>query len=637
PAGEPDFDQMPLFAPAPAPMPKRRSGPIPLNKRLNGLILGIARQTGRDYVEINYSLNRKIGVSTRTGASEELLTRGIALCEQYIDMLLRRDSSDAASAVPSFEGSSMPVQQTRAPHCSGPPPTLEQEQGIAAMRAEENFVIQAGAGTGKTTTLVMLAKSCTKKRRGMFLAFNRPVVEDASRKFPSFVECRTGHSLAMRAIGGQYGQRLGQPREPSWKVGARLGISSSMRLHLGTRTLTNKTISYVALQALARFCHSSEDEIQEWHVPRLRGLADEHRGDLARLVLPYARRAWRDVQDPAGKLVRFDPNHALKIWALTAPQIRADFVLLDEAQDTNPVMEKVFNAQRPHAQLVMVGDSAQAIYGWRGARDVMTDFDGRQLKLSQSFRFGQALAEEANRWLAIVESPLRLRGTPNIDTRIGALEQMDAVLCRTNGGACAEIFKLLDDNKRVALVGGQKALAELAKAAGDLKAGRRARHPDLVLFQTWGELVEYAEEDPEGGDLLPLVEIIEKHGVDKVLDAMGRLHAEGDAEVTISTAHRAKGREWNRVRIASDFREPASQERDLEGNPLPGPINLDDARLAYVAVTRARQHLDLGGLSWIVDHPEGTAERTPSAGQPRPALAVVRAPSPWDRLGPPSP
>ncbi|GAA3587937.1 hypothetical protein [Streptomyces osmaniensis] len=40
--------------------------------------------------------------------------------------------------------------------------------------------------------------------------------------------------------------------------------------------------------------------------------------------------------------------------------------------------------------------------------------------------------------------------------------------------------------------------------------------------------------------------------------------------------------------------------------PAPTPDLVDDAeaRLAYVAVTRTR--LDLGGLSWIHDHPNGT-------------------------------
>ncbi|MFJ9033414.1 hypothetical protein ACIRQP_33870 [Streptomyces sp. NPDC102274] len=70
----------------------------------------------------------------------------------------------------------------------------------------------------------------------------------------------------------------------------------------------------------------------------------------------------------------------------------------------------------------------------------MTGFDGRQLTLSQSFWFGRRLADEANRWLSIVESPPQLRGTPTIDTCIGPLGTVDALLCRTNGGAIAEIF-----------------------------------------------------------------------------------------------------------------------------------------------------------------------------------------------------
>ncbi|MFK0181656.1 UvrD-helicase domain-containing protein [Streptomyces xanthochromogenes] len=619
-----------LFATEPLKGLGRPAAPLPLSKQLNILILRLVRETGRGYSEINISLNRRLGVSTRTGASDALLERGIALAEQYLAQVLATEPPVAIPTLLSPPAADMPEQRSRSARSrpAGPKPTGEQDRAAEAMLARENFALQAGAGTGKTTTLAMLARAATARRRGMFLAFNRPVVEDAARKFPTYVECRTGHSVAMKAIGHRYGDRLRQPREPSWKVGQRLGIDPRTQLRLGDRVLTNRTFSYMALATLARFCYSADDEITAKHVPQLRGLADEYRADVARVVLPYAQRAWRDVQDPKGQCVRFDPNHALKIWSLTEPRIKADYLLLDEAQDTNPVMEKIFTAQRSHAQLVMVGDSAQAIYGWRGARDVMTGFDGRQLTLSQSFRFGPALAAEANRWLAIVESPLRLNGTPTIDTRIGPLEHAQAVLCRSNAGAIGEVFRLLDQEKRVALVG-EKALQELARAAGDLKAGRRATHPDLVLFQSWGELVEYAEEDPEGQDLLPLVEIIEKHGVGKVLDAMGRLDAESDADFIVSTAHKAKGREWDTVRVANDFREPTSRERDPNGNPLPGPLSIEDGRLAYVAVTRARRHLDLGGLSWIEDHPDGCPGGRPLSG------SSPLGPSPWDRLGPP--
>ncbi|MET4644668.1 hypothetical protein ABID95_004417 [Streptomyces atratus] len=42
--------------------------------------------------------------------------------------------------------------------------------------------------------------------------------------------------------------------------------------------------------------------------------------------------------------MRFDRDYYLKIWVLTQPRINTDFpdFLLDEAQDTNPVVEMIF-------------------------------------------------------------------------------------------------------------------------------------------------------------------------------------------------------------------------------------------------------------------------------------------------------
>lgn len=58
-----------------------------------------------------------------------------------------------------------------------------------------------------------------------------------------------------------------------------------------------------------------------------------------------------------------------------------------------------------------------------------------------------------------------------------------------------------------------------------------------------------------------------------------------------------------------------TDEKDANGHPVPGPIDDAEARLAYVAVTRARIRLDLGGLSWIYDHPQGAISEPRLAGQ----------------------
>ncbi|MGW1270539.1 UvrD-helicase domain-containing protein, partial [Streptomyces sp. NPDC002491] len=323
-----------------------------------------------------------------------------------------------------------------------PIPTDEQVQASDTFRAGHHLVLQAGAGTGKTTTLAMLAAST--KRRGRYFAFNKDIARVAADRFPRTVMCKTAHATAYAALGHRYAGRLNGPRQPAWKTGQALGITRPIRI--GDHEISHKTLSHTVLRAVTRFCYSADRALARHHVPHLRRLTTraEH-AQLVDEVLPFAAKAWADLHMFDQGEVRFEHDHYLKMWALTQPKIEADFLFLDEAQDTNPVLEQVFNAQRDHAQLVMVGDSAQAIYGWRGARDVMTDFDAAAHTLTRSFRFGPLLAEQANRWLELAQAPIRLTGSETIPTEVGDVANPDAVLCRTNIGAMAEVMRLLSE------------------------------------------------------------------------------------------------------------------------------------------------------------------------------------------------
>jgi superfamily I DNA/RNA helicase len=98
---------------------------------------------------------------------------------------------------------------------------------------------------------------------------------------------------------------------------------------------------------------------------------------------------------------------------------------------------------------------------------------------------------------------------------------------------------------------------------------------------------------------------------------MAKRSDEAHADVTVSTAHTAKGRERPSVHISNDFPPPKdTDQHDDQGRPVPEPVGDTDARLAYAAVTRARRHLDLGGLSWIDAHPPDapTAQGAPWIG-----------------------
>jgi superfamily I DNA/RNA helicase len=105
---------------------------------------------------------------------------------------------------------------------------------------------------------------------------------------------------------------------------------------------------------------------------------------------------------------------------------------------------------------------------------------------------------------------------------------------------------------------------------------------------------EYVEQDASGSDLKVFVQLIDTYGAEVVIDIVDRLSPEEAAETVVSTAHKAKGREWPTVRIASDFSEPRRSH-----NGQPAQVPRADAMLAYVAVTRARHTLDPQGLAWV--------------------------------------
>lgn len=478
---------------------------------------------------------------------------------------------------------------------TGQDPTDEQAAVVDAFAAGKNLVVEAGAGAGKTSTLAMLAAVATG-RRGTYFAFNRAIADEARRKFGPWVNCATAHSLAYRALGNQFAHRLNGPRVPARETARMLRITKTLKTP-ADRLLTPAMQARIVSDTVTRFCYSDAAGIEPWHVPRVRGLDDHATVTMLRQeLLPYARRMWDDVTHPDGQL-RFAHDHYLKMWQLSGPVLPADYVFLDEAQDANPVIAAIVDAQT-HAQRILVGDRAQAIYGWRGARDAMATFaaDDR-LQLSQSFRFGPPIDAEANKWLSLLGTDLRLTGYDQITSTIGALNEPAAILCRSNSETIRQVMLALGAGKRAALVGGGREVRKLAEAAVTLKAGKGCSHPELYAFKTWGELQEYVEQDSEGSDLKTFVKLVDEHGPDVIIDVIENLVIEQHADVTVSTVHKAKGREWTSVKIANDFPRPTKPADGDEDQGAPD----EDAMLAYVAVTRARERLDRTGLAWI-DH-----------------------------------
>ena len=484
-------------------------------------------------------------------------------------------------------------------------PTSEQEAARDAFTTGRDLALVAGAGTGKTSTLVLMG-AAAGRRRGVYISFNREIADHAKTVFGPNVECRTAHSFAYRAVGRRYADRIQRSAHlPPAETARRLGIARN--LVINGRTIKINHQARLVMGMVRRFCYTTAEAVMARHLEPVNGLTFDEQDYLATVLHPYAKKAWEDIQSPHGNL-RFEHDHYLKMWALTRPTLPGEFVLLDEAQDTNPVLEEIFLNQP--AQRVCVGDPSQQIYEWRFAKDVMSGFPALQLRLTKSFRFGPAVAEQANRWLKHAGADLRLAGFEARSSRLDELPEADAVLVRSNNDALAEIIGYQQLGVPVELCGGGNALRRIAQAAQQLKEGKGTSHAELFLFKTWDEVQEYVEHDRTAADLRTLVNLVDTYGPEAIIQAVDRLAPKGKGKVMVSTVHKAKGREWARVRIGPGFHPPVADHNDV-----PQPIRLDEARLAYVAVTRASDILDTEGLSWLDEHEKQLAALADDSGK----------------------
>jgi hypothetical protein len=312
----------------------------------------------------------------------------------------------------------------------------------------------------------------------------------------------------------------------------------------------------------------------------------ENNGRVRDYLEVFARKMWADIARTDGQLP-FTHDCYVKLWQLGTgddrPIIAADYILLDEAQDTAPVFLDILQRQT-QSLLIFVGDSNQAIYEWRGAVDAMRAYpDAERRLLSQSYRFGQAVADVANAVLAELDDPtdLIMRGHPDLPTRVCAVEEPCCYIYRTNAGAVARVMVAIGEGKRPHLIGGGDEIVKWCEAAMELQAKppRKVYHPELACFDNWKEVVAYSETD-EGADLRLMCKLVKEFGAAEIADALRNMPKEEDADIVVSTAHKSKGREWDSVRLGADF-------------PTKNKMGDAERRLLYVAATRAKLLLDI--------------------------------------------
>jgi DNA helicase-2/ATP-dependent DNA helicase PcrA len=316
---------------------------------------------------------------------------------------------------------------------------------------------------------------------------------------------------------------------------------------------------------------------------------------------------------------------------------------VDEYQDTNPLQQALLEAWLGERDDVcVVGDVDQSIFGFTGATsDYLTGFAARHpgarvIELSRNYRSSPQVLDLANRHLAAQGRPKRLLATqppgpapviarfPDGEVELAALVDDIASMRREADGAASMAILVRTNAQMPAIeaalrkagvgyrVRGSRFFerAEVRTAVAELGRLPAGEEPlrERVLA-AWRRRLGFEpgpEPEAEGarerhGALMELLAMVDLDlATDPGLDAAAlaaRSSARAAAEaagasdgVDLATIHRAKGLEWDAVWLPS-LEEGTLPVRQAFDRP---DLLAEEARLLYVALTRARRRLWLG-------------------------------------------
>ncbi|MEM8527778.1 MAG: UvrD-helicase domain-containing protein [Bacteroidota bacterium] len=479
--------------------------------------------------------------------------------------------------------------------------TNEQQQII---QSSGNIKINAVAGSGKTTTVMEYAKAQDRRKRILYLAFNRSVKREAKEKFAAQglhnVRVETAHSLAYRQTVRKYGYKVRSQSYKSFEVAKLLQLPNTGQKH-GQYILANHVNKFMSY-----FCNSEVAKVQY-----LDYASTVHDKEAIDFVYQHYDLIERQTRLLLAKMDRreIDIIHDfyLKKYQLDYPQLPYDYILFDEGQDASAAMLDVFLRQK--ATKVIVGDTHQQIYAWRYAINSLQKVDFKDYHLSTSFRFDQNIADLANQVLNWKQQLSKGNIQPIIIKGIGNHKQSEtkAILGRTNLGLLLKAIEFAVDKAEVDKIyfeGNFNSYAYASEGASlydvlNLYTGKRHLIRD-ELIKTMRDLEDLEDYMTKTEDLqlMTMVEIVKEYGeeIPDILREIKDKHVteeeRHEAEMIFSTVHRSKGMEYDIVHLVNDFIPRKTLEEIAESRPKSISAKLqEEINLLYVAITRAKHKL----------------------------------------------
>jgi DNA helicase-2/ATP-dependent DNA helicase PcrA len=299
---------------------------------------------------------------------------------------------------------------------------LNPEQRDAAVLTEGPLLILAGAGSGKTKTLVhrivhLLRGRDVSPNRIVVVTFTNRAAQEMRERVQGYagkeargVVISTFHALGLRIL-RQHGTRLGLPeRFAVYSVPDQLAALKTAASEISIaddRFDLKRVLRRISEWKTRRI--SPEGALREVREGKLRGNRHDDYAVLSAGV--YAR--YEEVLRASGA-VDFDDLLQLPVQLLEEDEeVRLDlwrrwqYLMIDEYQDTNAVqLDLARHLAGPRRNLCVVGDDDQSIYAFRGADlgnilEFERHFPGaRVIKLEQNYRSTQRILAAANAVIA---------------------------------------------------------------------------------------------------------------------------------------------------------------------------------------------------------------------------------------------
>jgi len=466
-------------------------------------------------------------------------------------------------------------------------------------RGTKHTVVRAVAGSGKTTTIEAAVDHVPAGKSAMFVAFNKSIAEElALRLQGKRVEVSTLHSYGLKCVTRALGRLV---------IDSRRVDDFARQLPGDPRTVDQVRDLCRVVSLCKGSLASTEAEVDAivdaYGADTADGYGVEGGGSeggrdrFARDVLSLLERC-SGTED--GRL-DFDDMIWLPV-VLGLPQRQFDRVIGDEIQDFNACqIELMLRAIRPGGRFLGVGDDRQAIYKFRGADEnafdrVKSRLQATELPLSICYRCSAAVVQQAQEIVPGIEpAPGAEEGEvrdASYREMYHALQPGDVVLSRTNAPLVSICLALLAEGRR-ATVAGRDIGAQLAGFVEKIVSRRRKGGWDVEALRTYVEqwaAKECARLAAKGRDTQSVEDraacvLAISDGAASVRDVLRRIESlfgedsGGGSRITLSSTHKAKGLEWDRVWM---LRSTYMRRPDVE-----------ESNLAYVAVTRAKRELVL--------------------------------------------